>query len=393
MALAERLGRHNNAISEVIRDATFHARIDALPDEDAVDVLLRQTDADGHEADEAFAIDQVVKISILARILESLLGALKIRIEHLLPCSNDAVRELELRDLRCERFVRNALKRGMDSEQRYIIANQRLVWSIVTKRGRGMPHADLAQEGNIGLIRAVEKFDYRQGYKFSTYASWWIRQAIERAVANQARAIRLPVHMVDKVQKLEAITRELSEILGRAPTPAEIAEEMEIDAERVHELMSVSRELVTLEPSRSIEDQIAPASASYNALLAEEYLLKTDVLEIDETVEPDASYQGFIGGHEHAGTDIADSNSAAVDDEIDQQLLKETVTAVLHSLSTRERQVLELRFGLHDGQTRTLEEVGKEFNVTRERIRQIEAKALRKLRHPTRATRLRDYIE
>ena len=365
MALAKRLGRPDKAISEVIRDATFHARIDALPDEDAVDVLLRQIDADGHEADEAFAIDQVVKISILARILASLLGALKIRIEHLLPCSDDAVRELELRDLRCERFVRNTLKRGMDSERRYIVANQRLVWSIVTKHGRGMPHADLAQEGNIGLIRAVEKFDYRQGYKFSTYATWWIRQAITRAIADQARTIRIPVHMVETINKLTRVSRQLGLELGREPTFEEIGEGMGLEASRVREIVKISQEPVSLETPIDEEDD-----SYFNDFANEEGIENIrvgDFVEDEMVIAPDVA----------AG----------------QLPLKETVTVMLHSLSTRERQVLELRFGLRDGRSRTLEEVGKEFDVTRERIRQIEAKALRKLRHPTRATRLRDYIE
>ena len=280
-------------------------------------------------------------------------GAVAIEKINVLKGRLDGASEEEKAEIKEEiKTLQRDVDKGADAKKRLAEANLRLVVSIAKRYvGRGMLFLDLIQEGNLGLIKAVEKFDYHKGYKFSTYATWWIRQAITRAIADQARTIRIPVHMVETINKLIRVSRQLLQELGREPLPEEIAKELDMPVERVREILKISQEPVSLE---------------------------TPIGEEEDS---------------HLGDFIQDDNVPVPAEAAAQTLLKEQLDEVLDTLTEREQKVLRLRFGMNDGRARTLEEVGKEFDVTRERIRQIEAKALRKLRHPSRSRKLRDYLD
>ena len=307
--------------------------VDDEPDMDIDDIISDEEEVDMENID--LSVPEGVSIEDPVRMYLKEIGKVPLL---------SAEREIELA-MRMEEGDEDAKKELAE-------ANLRLVVSIAKRYvGRGMLFLDLIQEGNLGLIKAVEKFDYHKGYKFSTYATWWIRQAITRAIADQARTIRIPVHMVETINKLIRVSRQLLQELGREPLPEEIAKELDMPVERVREILKISQEPVSLE---------------------------TPIGEEEDS---------------HLGDFIQDDNVPVPAEAAAQTLLKEQLDEVLDTLTEREQKVLRLRFGMNDGRARTLEEVGKEFDVTRERIRQIEAKALRKLRHPSRSRKLRDYLD
>ena len=333
-------------------DPTMLGAIDSEINPDMVAELAMKLECPAEEVRNGLLQLSVNSRIVPADALEAVGAAMPLAQLPSILSDQDLIRDLRVSESAMRSYLNSVVEEGHKAQRHLAEANLRLVVSVAKKYiGRGMSLLDLVQEGNIGLIRAVEKFDYRKGYKFSTYATWWIRQAITRAIADQARTIRIPVHMVETINKLMRTSRRLVQEFGREPTSEEIGLDMDVTPEKVREILKISQEPVSLE---------------------------TPIGEEEDN---------------HLGDFIEDRGAIAPADAASYQLLKELVEDVLDTLNLRERRVLQLRFGLEDGRSRTLEEVGREFGVTRERIRQIEAKALRKLRHPSRSRKLKDFLE